>query len=417
MSYGKSFSRVASLRSFVGVPLVSAMVFAAPIVAALANFGCATTNASGEHERTLGRSRRVVGRYGSERFDFSGRRMSIRLLDGRIAPSDAWTMVNIAEDSPRGEFVSKEGDAWVSELRFDVEGSGIEEDREFVPRYDILMRHRTTGASLSMRTHALSSWADRVTLRGLADARIDADSSEFALAIADGTSAAIALDSTERVAVLRGGLAVAVDFAEAYAFEYRILDANRYELGLPQSPYRVRTIFIRPSWGWTLAGRRWPVVVELTLSARDADFDEVANALDDFVGRLGLSRVDDADGLPRATADAVRACFASAPTRTGSVSLRFSFDRRTSTVSLVAYAIDNAAFAAVSAVSPVSRCIENATRQVHASQGEVFVVELPRTGGPVGVEAFSSGIWSRLVAAQATSTPPASPSAPAVVVP
>lgn len=395
---------------------------AASLSAAVANVGCTTTNALGAQERTLDRSHRVVGRYGAERFDFNGRNMAIRLRDGRISPSDTWTMVNIAEDSPRGEFVSKEGDAWVSELLFDVEGSGIEDEREAVPRYDILLRHRATAASLSVRTHPLSTWADQVTLRGYADSRIDADSAEFAVAIAHGTSAAVALDSTERVAILTGGLAVAVDHADAYAFEYRIFDANRYELGLAQSPYRVRTVFIRPNWGWALAGRRWPVVIEVTLSARDVDFDEVAPALDDLVSRLELARIRDPEGISSRAAAAVRACVASMTPSPRAVSLRFAFDRHGSSLALSAYALDGASFVNVSASSPTSRCLVDATRDADASgmrTARVIVVDVPRTADPDGIAPYSPDVWSRLVVGPTPRVPAqiAAPVAPAAAAP
>lgn len=373
---------------------VNTVVSVVALLAALTSLGCVSgVNAAGELERTLDRGHSAIGTYLDDgQFRFAGRRLVVGLTDGRLSASTDWALVNVVDPSARPTLESKEGDAWVADLRFDVHGSGIDDVQVFVPRYDLLFRHRPTGASLVMRTHPISYWASSVALRAFADARIDADSSEIAYAIAQGTSAVVAVDATQRIAIARGGALVSVDHMEAYAFEYAIEDANRYELGLPQSPYRVRTLFIRPTWNWSIGSSSWPAIVEVTLSARDVDFDAVESALDDLIARLVLRPVErpDIDGGRRARA--VLACFENAGLHPQNLELR-----RTQRGVFNAYVMNNTDPVVFETDSRLRACLTPlfplATATVRSTPITYY---FPPPSDQLEPNAYTSDVWNHL---------------------
>lgn len=371
--------------------VASSTLLIVTVLTAAASLACVPKSASIVDARSV-RNQEVLGHYRADDFVFHGRSLAVALRDGQLAPADDWALINTTNPDSRRELEAKRGDRWTREFNLDVRGSGLEDTRIRLPRYDLLFRHRTTGASLSVRTHPMSTWARAVSLRALADDRIDADSAEMAYAIAQGSSASVSVDVTERVAILRGGAAVSVDRDAAYAFEYHIHDTSRFELELPESPFRVRTVFIRPTWNWSLANRGWPVIVEITLSARDVDFDSVSAALDDLVGRIRLAPEGLEDEVSSRDKEAIRQCFVHERLDPHYVGIL-----RNSRRFPIAYVVDDHDEVRLPEEAPLRRCIGTVLRRQRMATASRFLgLQFAGRTEPAGFTPYSSEVWSHL---------------------
>lgn len=214
--------------------------------------------------------------------------------DGSILGGD-WVIENL--QSGQGTRVSKLGPEYESAHAFDIDGDGRFEKSVKLARYDLLLRHRRTRATIWLSVFPISQQladADAdVLLREYIEAVSGAGS--FTITLADGSTVSV-VSKERRFATRQLDMTpLTVQGQRAAGATFELANVDQLQLNQNSRWSRGRVLLIRTDANWNELSESWPVVMLAGYEHVPDRFDEHSQDFTSFLSRLKF--IDDALSL------------------------------------------------------------------------------------------------------------------------
>jgi len=213
--------------------------------------------------------------------------------DGSILGSD-WVIENLQPGE--GTRFSKLGEEYEALHGFDIDGDGRFEESVKLARYDLLLRHRRTRATIWLSVFPISQQladADAdVLLREYIEAVSGAGS--FTITMADGSK--VSVSQQRRFATRQLDMtALTVQGQRAAGATFELANVDQLQLNQNSRWSRGRVLLIRTDATWTELSETWPIVMLAGYEHVPDRFDEHSQDFTNFLSHLKF--IDDALAL------------------------------------------------------------------------------------------------------------------------
>lgn len=202
---------------------------------------------------------------------------------------DNYQRVPPAYEGGEAELKRKDTSEYTADYAFDLDDDGTYEDKEELPRFDLLFKHRKTNAEIWLSTVPLSREYSDKELRLLVDNYVDAMSGSGAVVFKLGEGAGV--EAKHYSARLLEQSEAKLSGFDALAATIEIANVDQLKLSPDARKEKVRVVLSRPNL-WLVRERmpkpsvRYRVLMVVGYSNSPQDFEAQYPEFERFVGKI-----------------------------------------------------------------------------------------------------------------------------------